>query len=282
MKASVEGQITDLSKARLPLADHGLLYGDSVYETMRSFAGEVFEVPRHLQRLRRSAAGVYLDVPWTDKQLTEQLEHFRTHLEGRDHYLRLLITRGCGEFSYVTENQQPRLILYGGPLPKTDVAALRRGIRVTVAARRRNPISSLSPGLKTGNLLNPRLAAMEARQAGFDDAILCNLEGQLAEGTTSNLFLVFPDGTLATPSPDSGLLEGITRAVILELATRLGLTVEQRRIELAELERASEVFFCSSTRSVAPVCAIDARSLATPGPVTERLMQAFIDLAGDL
>jgi branched-chain amino acid aminotransferase len=283
MKALIDGEVLPLMEARLPLADHGFLYGDSVYETLRSFGGQLFELRRHLTRLRCSAAGVYLEVPWSDDDLALQIESFRHHLEGQDHYLRVIVTRGVGEFNYLAASDGPRLVLIGGPFFAAETDSLLAGLRLTVVARRRNPADSLSPGLKTSNLLNARLAAMEARQSGFDDALMVNFDDNLTEGTTSNIFLVFPDGCLATPSVNSGLLEGVTRTVLLQLASEIGLTIEERLIHRRELTSATEAFFCSSTRSVAPIRSVDEHQLTpVPGPVTLRLMDAFRQRAGGL
>ncbi len=278
-----DGSVQPLREARLALNDHGFLYGDSIYEAMRTFGGHLFRLPEHLRRLRATARGVRLGLEWTDRQLEEWIADLRSHLPEGEHYVRLILTRGPGELSYAADpHQQPRLLLLGGPFQPMVREDLERGLTaVTVDVPRSVPNPRL-PGLKTGNLLNSRLAFFEARERGADEALLLNRAGFLAEGASSNLFLVLPGEVLATPSLESEILEGVTRTVLLEVARGLGLEVREELLPLALLGQAREAFLSSTTRSMAPLRQVDGRSLDCPGPVTRRLMDAFVQATGGL
>lgn len=265
------GHNKPLNQATVSAADHGLLYGDSVYETLRTMRGEPFLVDRHLQRLRASAAGVRLELPWSDQELLQEIEALRADLPPGDHYLRLLITRGCGTFSYSAENAAPELLIYGGPFKATPEWQFTKGLRSTVVEVRRTGLA----GVKSSNLLHLRLAYLEAESRGFDAAILLNSRGEVAEASSANLFLVFEGPEVVTPNLESGVLDGLTRRLILELATDLGIKTSEASLKPEELPRAKEAFLTSTTRSLCPLRCIDDHPLAVPGPVTERLMVEF-------
>lgn len=284
MMAWVEGRAVTLASATIPLNDHGFLFGDSVYETMRTYSGRLFRLEDHLVRLRRSAAGLRLPIPWSDEQFRDELERFRAHLPGEEHYLRLIVTRGSGELSYTLDPaQEPRMLVLGGPFVPVSERVFAEGLTAVVVSLRRNHPEALPPGLKTGNLLNARLSMMEAQSRGADEAILLNQAGELAEAASSNLFVVLPPGVLATPSLESGILAGVTRGVLLELAAELELQVREDRLPAALLEEAEEAFLSSTGRSIAPLRSVDGRPLApVPGPVTARLMREFRERFGGL
>ncbi|MGE0492074.1 MAG: aminotransferase class IV [Vulcanimicrobiota bacterium] len=278
MWVRLDGQNLPMQQATVPVSDHGFLYGDSVYETLRSFGGRVFELDAHLARLRRSAAGLYLTVPWSDEHLSAELEALRSALPQGDHYLRMLVTRGSGRVGYAfNPDQQPRLVILGGPIDNFVV----RGLSATIVPIRRLARETVSPALKTSNLLNLRLAFLQAQQAGFDEAILLNPQGQLTEASTSNFFAVIA-GRLFTPALEAGILEGITRRVILELAAELGLAVDEGFLTLEQLPTLDEAFLTSTTRSLAPLACLDDHRMPAPGPVTGRLIEAFRARAGGL
>lgn len=278
MWVRLDGQNLPMQQATVPVSDHGFLYGDSVYETLRTFGGAIFELEAHLARLRRSAAGLYLDLPWSDAQLGIELEALRGALPEGDHYLRMLVTRGSGRVGYGRNpDQHPRLVILGGPIDNFVV----QGLSATIVPIRRLARETVSPALKTSNLLNLRLAFLQAQQAGFDEAILLNPQGQLTEASTSNFFGVI-GGRLFTPALEAGILEGITRRVILELASELGLEVEQGYLTLDQLPTLEEAFLTSTTRSIAPLARLDEHQMPAPGPVTARLIKAFRARAGGL
>lgn len=283
MFAWVDGRVVPLKEARVPVVDHGLLYGDSAYETLRTFRGRLFRLPEHLGRLRATARGLRLPIPWSDLELEAVIGALREALGEGEHYLRLLVTRGPGQLGYAPDpGQAPSLIVMGGPFQPARLTTLERGLTACTVSVPRSVPNPLLPGLKTGNLLNSRLGFLEAWERGFDEAIMISRSGDLAEGASSNLFLVLPGGALATPSLDSEILEGVTRGLLLELARERGIEVLEARLPAARLSEAVEAFLCSTTRSVAPLAAIDGRALACPGPVTRALMEAFTELAGGL
>lgn len=277
------GSVQPLREVRIPLNDHGFLYGDSIYEAMRTFGGSLFRLPEHLRRLRATARGVRLPIEWTDQQLQEWIADLRRHLPEGEHYIRLILTRGPGELSYAPDpRQRPTLWLLGGPFQPLSREALERGLTAVTVDVPRSVPNPRAPGLKTGNLLNSRLAFFEAGERGADEALLLNRSGFLAEGASSNLFLVLPGEVLATPSLESEILEGVTRSVLLELARSLGLQAREELLPAALLTQAREAFLSSTTRSVAPLRSIDGRLLACPGPITLRLMEAFAQATGGL
>lgn len=283
MLAWIGGSILPLREARIPVNDHGFLYGDSLYEAMRTFGGRLFRLSDHFRRLRTTARGLRIPIEWSDSHLEGWVEDLRRHLPDGEHYIRMILTRGPGELSYAPDPlQHPTLMILGGPFQATARETLEKGLTaVTVEVPRSVPNPCL-PGLKTGNLLNSRLAFFEAVERGADEALLLTRTGHLAEGASSNLFLVLPGEVLATPSLDSEILEGVTRTVLLDLARELGLVVREEKLPRECLTQAEEAFLSSTTRSLAPLRSIDGRELGCPGPVTRRLMDEFTRLTGGL
>lgn len=283
MLAWIGGTVVPLEEARIPVNDHGFLYGDSLYETLRTFDGSLFRLSDHFRRLRRTADGLRIGVPWTDEQLAGYVADLRRFLPGDEHYIRLILTRGVGELGYEpVATQAPTLLLLGGPFQASSQESLERGFTAVTVSIPRSVPNPLKPGLKTGNLLNSRLGFVEAREQGADEALMLTRGGHLAEGANSNVFLVLPGEVLATPSLESEILEGVTRSVLLELARGMGLQVREDLLPASVLTEATEAFLSSTTRSVGPLCALDGRPLQCPGPVTRRLMEAFRSLAGGL
>lgn len=283
MQAEIGDYRGPLAGASISLADHGFTYGDAVYETLRTLKGEIFATGAHLKRLRESAEGLYLELPWSDEELTERLESFRKFIGGTDHYLRMIVTRGVAPLGYSSNREQkPQCVLLGGPFRAPQADELGKGMRATVVERLRNSVEALSPALKTNNLLNPRLAAMEANRRGFDEAVMLNARGNFTEGTTCNLFLGRGTDTLVTPDLASGLLPGITRALLLELAREDGMQVVERPIAREEIPHFQEAFLCSTTRTAAGLSHIDDWKLQVDGPVTTRVKQLFLQKYGEL
>lgn len=283
MLAWVGGTVVPLEEARVSVADHGFLYGDSLYETLRTFEGRLFRLPEHFRRLRRTAEGLRIPVRWTDEELEGYVADLRRYLPGREHYLRLILTRGVGDLGYDPDPlQEPTLLILGGPFQPSTWESLERGLTAVTVSTPRSVPDPRRPGLKTGNLLNSRIGFLEARERGADEALMLTRSGHLAEGASSNVFLVLPGEVLATPSLDSEILEGVTRSILLDLARDLGLQVREELLPASVLGECTEAFLSSTTRSVAPLRSLDGRGLRCPGPVTLRLMEAFRALAGGL
>ncbi len=279
--ARLDGSNRPALETRLSVLDHGVLYGDSAYETLRTYGGVVFRLGEHLARLRRTAAGIRLELPWSDSELAAEIAALQADLEG-ELYIRLLVLRGVGELDYArNEAQRPTLVVLAGPFVEQPQWLYTRGLTAGLVQMRRSPHRALSPNLKTGNLLNARLAHMEARERGWQEALMLNLEGHLTEASSSNLFLVL-DGVLSTPAVSDGILEGVTRNALLELAATEGISTRVASLGPETLAQASEAFLSSTTRAVGPIGQLSGRPLPVPGPLTARLMELFRTHAGGL
>lgn len=281
---NVEGRLVPPEEAFVPVLDRGFLYGDSVYEVVRTYGQRPFELDRHLARMQRSADRIGLSLPPAQKivgELTRTLDAARNE----ESYARIVVTRGEGQFGLGAHLATGhRLVIIVRPLQAPAAEQYERGLTVAIARTRRNPPQALDPALKTGNYLNNILALREAHDAGADDAILLDLQGRVTEATTSNVFFV-QHGMLVTPPLALGMLEGVTRAVTIEVARREGLRVREEPHGGEALAAADEVFVTSTVREVMAVTRLvfleshgeEKRNVADgrPGPVTERMLAAF-------
>jgi branched-chain amino acid aminotransferase len=274
---STHGRALDPEHATISVFDRGFLYGDSVYETLRTAGEGVFELEPHLQRLRRSATGIAFELPFTDADIADAIAQTLAAAKNAKSRVRVIVTRGTGPIALDTRvAESPVLVVLVTPLEEVDPAVRMQGISAIIVDRQDFFRQGLI-GLKTGNYLGNILALHQAHDQGADDAILCNAEGQVAEGSTSNLFLVV-DGRVHTPSLASGLLAGITRDLVIRLLdTRLGLQVAERAVLVDELTRADEMFLTSSIRGVMPVTKLDGVAVGdgTAGPVTRRVIEVY-------
>jgi branched-chain amino acid aminotransferase len=281
IQANSNGRLHPADEPAITPLNRGYLYGDAVYEVWRSHAGVLFAFMEHWARLERSAAALYLALPLTPAQCHAEIARTAAEFRARtgevgDLYVRLQVTRGAGPIGLdpgLADRSDWTLLVQCAPPPAT------RGLRLAIPRTlRRNPAACLDPGWKTGNYLNNLLGVGEARRCGADDALFLNLAGQLTEVSTASLVLV-QETRLLTPRLEDGLLAGITRELLLmKVAPRAGLTVEERSIHPAELDLCSEAMVLSTTKQVTPVAAIDARQWpVAPGPVTRRLMAAWQD-----
>lgn len=275
--ASVNGAILPADEARVSVLDNGFAFGDSVYEVMRTYGGQVFEPGRHFQRLRASAARLGIELPSSDAQLFDQVEALLARATGGESYVRIIVSRGVGDCSYdFTRISGPTVVMIQKPLAPLAARHYQEGIRLAAVGVRRNHPRALDPAIKSSNLLNNILAVREAQARGCDEPLLLNHEGYLAEGASTNLFVVV-DGTILTPPLSAGILPGITRAVVLELLPGLGLPCHEKPLQLDTLLAADEAFMTSTTREVVPVSRVDDSPIGDgrPGPYTCRLMDAF-------
>lgn len=269
----VDGGVCDAASARVSVLDRGFLYGDSVYEVTRTFRGRAHLLGPHLDRLERSAEGVYLALP-PRRAIESAVEAVIRAGAGAGHelYLRIVVTRGEGELGLDPAlAEEPRLVVIGRAVNPPPEAAYRDGVAVVLSSRRRS-----SPELKTGNYLQSVLAVREARAAGAHEALLRDGVGRITEGSSSNVFAVLR-GRLVTPPVDAGLLRGITRESLLQLARSDGLGADEVPLWPADLQRASELFLSSSIRGVLPVTKLDGARVGdgVPGPVTRRVMALY-------
>jgi len=274
---SVNGRLQPAATARISIFDRGLLYGDGVFETFRIYDGRPFRFPDHWRRLRRSTRSIGLRLPhpagWFRRQIQALLK--ANHLSNA--LVRLTLTRGVGPVGLEPPAAvAPTIMLFARPFTGYPEALYRKGLSAIIASMRRPPPSATPPYAKSLSYLNGILAKREAARQGADDAILLSVEGDLCEGTTSNLFFVRA-GTLYTPAPGTGLLEGITRQVVLELARARRIPVRQGLYAPKKLWAADELFLTNTSYEIMPVVRVQGRRIGTgkPGPVTECLHRAF-------
>ena len=276
----VDGEVREGDGRTVSIFDHGFLFGDSVYEVVRTRGGRPFEMPAHFDRLRRSAAEIYLEIPFPDADLTAAVEAGLRAAGNEESYVRIIVTRGVGELELSPATcGNPCLILIVKPLVLPPERLYREGAHVAIVGRRRTAPSALNPAAKTGNYLNNVLAIVEARRRGADDAVMLNAGGHLTEGTTANVFVV-SGGTVRTPSLTSGILEGITRGLVIRLIGEEGFPLEEASLGPDDLRHADEAFLTSTTRDVMPIGLVDGERLPgeIPGPVTRRLAERFARL----
>ncbi len=274
----VNGRITDAREATVPVFDHGFLYGEGIYETLRTYGRRPFLFDRHMRRMRRSAALLALELPLSDAELLACVDRTLAAAEEVDEaYIRILVTRGVGELSYAPAVcPEPTLVIIVKPLVLPPEAWFTDGIRLSTVSVRRNHPQALNPMIKSNNLLNNALAMQEALRLGADEALMLNQAGEVVECSQSNVFIV-KDGVTLTPPLSAGLLPGVTREFVLELADEAGTEAREARIRPEDVTAADEVFITGTTRDVMPVREVDNRTVGdgAPGPVTRRLAEVF-------
>jgi branched-chain amino acid aminotransferase len=280
---SIDGRIVSAADASVSVFDRGFLYGDSVFEALRTYGGAPFALSEHLERLKRSAARVYIPLPVTDSQLRAEIAEVLAAANNPESYIRLMLTRGRGEslgLDPALANAPLRLILVT-PLRASPDWYYERGIAVVTYRTQRMSDATSAAGAKLGNYLVAVLAMKEARAAGAEEALVTDLEGRIIEGSTSNVFAVERD-CLVTPPEEAGILLGITRERVIALATELGIPIEYRSFTAEELVRADEAFICSTVREIVPVVSVDGRRIGqgVPGPRTTALLRTFRERAG--
>ena len=276
---NVNGRITGERDGVVSVFDHGFLYGEGVYETLRTYNSRPFLFDRHTRRLRRSAQMIALHVPFTDEELAGRVRETMAaaELEGGDAYIRVMVTRGVGELSYdVNATPTPSVVIIVKPQVDPPPDAYEHGVRVVMVSIVRNHPASLNPLIKSNNLMNSALAMQEAHRRGGFEGVMRNYRGELAECTTSNLFVV-KNGVALTPPLDAGLLPGITREFLFEVGKDVGVEVRESTLRDQDLLSADEAFLTSTTREVVPINTVDDHMIGNgqPGPVTARLLAGF-------
>ena len=279
---STAGRALDPGEATVSVFDRGFLYGDSVYETLRTAGGRAVEMSRHLERLRRSAAGIGLELPYDDEALRAAIAEAHRASGNADSYVRVIVTRGTGPLMLDPRvSESPLLVVLVQELKLPAPALFRTGLWVRRVDLHKISARSLDPTLKTGNYLNSIQALRQATQSAAEDAIMCSPQGHVAEGATSNVFMV-RGGALLTPSLATGLLEGITRALVIRLAGELGVACSGAASWPDEVGAAQGVVLPSAGPGPMPVTTLDGQPVGAGGvgPVTRRIMdryQAYID-----
>ena len=277
----INGAIVPLHEARIPVTDHGLLYGDGVFEGIRYYNGTPFRLDAHLQRLADSARAIALSLPKPLPRIAAIVRDVIAASGSADGYLRLVVTRGPGPLGIdPAPCRQPGLFVIAAPLALVPEDRREQGISVIIAATRRLPTDGLDPRIKSLNYLNHILARIEANRAGADEALLLNHRGHVAEGSADNLFVVKGD-CLLTPPVIDGALDGITRSWVLTAAHELGIPTAERSLSAFDLYTANECFLTGTGAELIPVQNIDGRELPNcPGPVFQRLAAAFREAVG--
>src|SRR6185436_19099747 len=274
----VNGTITPAEHAVVPVYDHGFLYGEGVYETLRTYNRVPFLYDRHVRRLRASAGYLELAVPFTDDELASWIADTMAAAEPLpEAYIRVLLTRGVGELTYDLQSTPvPSLVIIVKPLEEVPARVLADGIKVALVPILRNHPGSVNPVIKANNLLNNALAMQEANRRGAEEGLMCNYRGELSECSQSNFFIV-RGGAALTPKNEAGLLEGLTRNFLFEVGGDVGVDVRYETLFPADLESADEAFITSTTKELSPVTQIDNRPVGNgkPGPVTKTLLDAY-------
>ncbi|BAY52662.1 branched-chain amino acid aminotransferase [Thermostichus vulcanus NIES-2134] len=272
---NLDGVITP--EASISVLDRGFLYGDSVYEVIRTYRGIPFALPEHLARLRASAAYLYMRLPWSDEYITQEVQRTLAAAPTGEYYIRIVVTRGGDRrIGLLPEpTTQPRLLIVLMGIPPEPTLS-EQGIRLAIPKRQRTSTAALDPAAKTGNYLNNILALLEAQQAGFEDALLLNAQGQITEATTSNFWIV-RGGVVETPPTTVGMLHGITRGTLLQIVADLGIPHREVILTPQDLAGASEGFLSSSVRLLMPIRQVNEVIFpACPGPVTQQLWRELL------
>ena len=273
----INGRILPRDEARISVFDHGFLYGDSIYETIRTSGGRPFLLDRHLDRLRRSAKAIRLELDRDPEAYQLAVGEALAAAGNPESAIRIVVTRGAGDIGYESSLcGSPSTLVYVRPMRSIRDERLRQGQRTAILEILRNDRRAVSPAIKSGNLLNNILGAFEAREKGVDEGIMLNRRGQVTEGTMTNIFMV-AGGTVRTAPLEAGILPGITRGFVLEMARDAGLPARESAFGPQEFRESDEAFLTGTTRGILPIIAVDDAPIGTgrPGPVTRRLIRLF-------
>ncbi|MBC8869542.1 MAG: branched-chain-amino-acid transaminase [Planctomycetes bacterium] len=277
LKVYIAGKLYDKEDAKVSVYDHGFLYGDGVFEGMRVYGGKVFRLEEHLDRLWNSAKAIWLEVPISKEEMADAVnETVRTNGID-DGYVRLVVSRGAGTLGLdPNKTSNPQVIVIADHIVLYPDEYYEKGLEIITVSTIRNHPTALNPRIKSLNYLNNILAKIEGIQAGCVEALMLNHKGEVAECTGDNIFLV-SRGQLLTPPIDAGILEGITRDVVIELAEKEDITVRQIPLTKHDVYIADECFLTGSAAEVVPVIKVDSRKIGDgkPGSTTRRLMSLF-------
>ena len=277
MKIYLNNNLVDASEATVSVFDHGLLYGDGIFEGIRLYDSCVFKLDEHLERLEYSAKAIMLEMPWSRQQIADAVCETCRANDLKDGYIRLVVTRGVGSLGLSIKNcDQPQLIIIADKIQLYPQEFYDNGLKIiTVPTRRSNP-AALPPAVKSLNYLNNILAKIEAQHLGYHEAIMLNDQGYIAECTGDNVFIVHK-GELITPASSSGALKGITRDTALAIAEELGIPWREANMTRYDVWVAEEVFLTGTAAEIVPIVEIDARVIGDgkPGPITAKFLESF-------
>jgi branched-chain amino acid aminotransferase len=283
LQVYIDGVYYPKSQAKVSVFDHGLLYGDGVFEGIRAYSGLVFKLREHVDRLYRSAHMIMLEIPMSREQMIQAVLETLRKNNLKDGYIRLVVTRGVGDLGLNPRKcLKPTIVVITDNISLHKEEAKQNGVTAMLSWVKRDPVDATSHEIKSLNYLNSILAKIEANIGGVDEAICLDKNGFVCEGVAENIFIV-RNGRLCTPPSYTGALPGITAAEVMKLARRLGYEVEEKNITPYELFNAEEVFFTGTAAEVVPVREINKRLINSgkPGPITKRLMEEFGKLVSD-
>jgi branched-chain amino acid aminotransferase len=277
LKIYINGKLYDKEDAKVSVYDHGLLYGDGVFEGIRSYGGKVFRLQAHLDRLWDSAKAIWLTIPISKEEIGRAIQETLAVNGIQDGYIRVVVTRGVGTLGLDPNRcSDPQVIIITDRIALYPEELYQKGLEIITVSTVRNHPAALSPRVKSLNYLNNILAKIEGLQAGCIEALMLNHKGEVAECTGDNIFLV-RNGRILTPPNDAGILEGITREAVIELAREGGIEVRELPLTKHDVYIADECFLTGTAAEVVPVVKVDSRTIGdgTPGPVTRRLIEQF-------
>jgi len=279
-KIYIDGKFYPEANAKISVFDHGLLYGDGIFEGIRFYNGRVFRLEQHLERLWESARSICLEIPMSRRAMTEALLETIRQNDLREGYIRLLVTRGVGNLGLnPAQCKRPSVIIITAQIALYPESVYRNGLTVVTCATRRTNPSALNPAVKSLNYLNNVMARIEANLASADEALMLNDAGNVAECTADNVFLI-KRGHIFTPPITAGALRGITRSVVFEIAAELGLRIAETDITRHDVFIADECFLTGTAAEIIPVVKADGRPIGNgkPGPITLRMIARFREL----
>lgn len=272
----INGELFDKSEAKISVYDHGLLYGDGVFEGIRIYSGRIFKCKEHVDRIYDSARSIALDIPISKEEMTRAMEECVRVNEKVDGYIRLIVTRGVGNLGLDPRKCVPNVIVIVDDIRLYPPEFYDNGLEIITAATIRNHPAALNPQVKSLNYLNNIMAKVEAIRAGCVEALMMNHKGEVAECTGDNVFIV-KDGVIRTTPPDACILEGVTRSVVIELAKQAKIPLEIRTLTRHDIFVADELFLSGTAAELIPVVKCDGRQIGTgkPGPVYRQLLERF-------
>jgi branched-chain amino acid aminotransferase len=276
-KVWIDGKISDPRDAKISVYDHGFLYGDGIFEGIRAYNGKIFECAAHVDRLWDSAKSIRLQIPYTREQVCAAMEETLKATGYRDAYIRLIVSRGVGYLGLSpTKCEKPTVICIVDTISMYPEETYRNGMSVITSSWARPSANTLPPRVKSLNYLNNILAKIEANDAGVSEAIMLNGEGNVAECTSDNIFIA-KRGTLFTPTTSDGILEGVTRRVMIDLCSKIGVPCIEKTLQRHDLYVADECLLTGTAAEVIAVTKIDGRVIGDgkPGPITQKLLEGF-------
>lgn len=273
----LNGEFVDEDEARVSVFDHGLLYGDGVFEGIRAYNGRVFRLQEHIDRLYESAKSILLDIGMDKREMFEAVLETLRRNNFRDSYIRLVVTRGKGDLGLDPRKcPKPTIFIVAAQIQLYPEELYERGLEVVTVPTRRNIVEGVNPRIKSLNYLNNVLAKIEANLAGVSEAILLNNEGYVSECTGDNIFIV-KNSEVITPPPFLGILEGVTRNAVLEIAEEMGLKASEKVFTRHDIYVADECFLTGTAAEMVPVVKVDGRVIGNgePGDITRKLLKEF-------